>query len=271
VCLPSDGGLRGGELTLRWRILRDGPLPGAENMARDHALTRIVASGEGLLRLYRWDRPTLSLGRNEPTPGALLAEAGLPWKEAAVRRPTGGRMVLHDRELTYAVVVPAPRGGRGGQSPRQLYRAVHEGIAQGLNRLGIPALVVEAGAVLPPDAGPCFDLPVAGEITLGGRKLVGSAQARLEAGLLQHGSILLEGGQSGLETLLGPGAGAACASLADGGGRVPGLPELEAALVDGLRQALGGEWRDSPWRPEDLRVASALRPRYLDPEWTFRR
>src|SRR5690606_17502269 len=92
-----------------------------------------------------------------------------------VRRPTGGRAVLHDRELTYAVVVP--HRALGG--PRAAYRAINEALVMGLRALGVDASVSERGRVLPPDAGPCFQVAAPGEVVADGRKLVGSAQARL--------------------------------------------------------------------------------------------
>src|SRR5687768_14706976 len=92
---------------MRWRVLLTPPLPGADNMALDEALLeRARDSGEAVARVYTWSRPTLSLGRNQTAAGrydlALAAALGID----VVRRPTGGRAVLHHRELTYAVAAP---------------------------------------------------------------------------------------------------------------------------------------------------------------------
>ena len=90
---------------MKWRVLIDPPMAGLENMARDHALAEELEAGHAVLRLYRWDRPTVSLGRNEPGKcydTDRARECGIPF----VRRPTGGRAVLHSDELTYAVVAP---------------------------------------------------------------------------------------------------------------------------------------------------------------------
>ena len=76
---------------LIWRVLNDPPLPGYRNMARDHALTETLKGGEGVLRLYRWDPPTISFGRNEPSRGLFLEEKAREEGVEFVRRPTGGR------------------------------------------------------------------------------------------------------------------------------------------------------------------------------------
>ncbi len=102
---------------LRWRVLRDGPLPGATNMARDHGLAASLRSGEGVLRLYQWDLPTVSFGRNEPAKGLYLEEMAKKEGVAFVRRPTGGRAVLHHQELTYALVFPGRHVRRARRRP----------------------------------------------------------------------------------------------------------------------------------------------------------
>jgi len=243
----------------------DPPLPGVENMAWDHALALEAGEG-GVLRWYGWDAPTISFGRNEPVPGHVaerVGEAGFPH---LVRRPTGGRAVLHDQELTYALVVP----GRSGMGPRHLYARVHEGIVAGFRALGIPAARVERGAVLPPHAGPCFQAAAPGEVTLDGRKLVGSAQARMAGALLQHGSILLGGDQSRLDGLLGRAPGEPAATLADLPGGPPPLDLLSRALSDGIVGALGGVWESAePTEGERVRSVDLL-DHYRDPAWTWR-
>ena len=84
---------------LRWSILLDPPMDGARNMARDHALALGLCDGAAVLRVYRWASPTVSFGRTEPSAAfATLRRSGRGF--AFVRRPTGGRAVLHDRELT---------------------------------------------------------------------------------------------------------------------------------------------------------------------------
>ncbi|HTE21113.1 MAG TPA: lipoate--protein ligase family protein, partial [Armatimonadota bacterium] len=183
-----------------WRLLDTPPAPGAWNMAVDEALADSVrAGGPPVLRVYRWSPPCLSLGRNQPSGGYdrdEIARRGLD----VVRRPTGGRAVLHHRELTYSVA--APQGVLGG--PRQAYSAINRALVAGLARLGVPAHLQPAGeqrAPLPSLA-PCFEQPVEGEVTAAGRKLVGSAQRTDRGVLLQHGSLPIEDDQSAVAALL---------------------------------------------------------------------
>lgn len=168
---------------------------GAENMALDaELLDRAERTGEAFLRLYRFDPPCLSLGRNEPCLSydwAMIARLGLD----VVRRPTGGRAVWHEHEVTYAVAAPVAMFG----SLREAYRAIHERLAAALRSLGVDATL---NLYRPPPLSTalhrpasCFATPVGGEILVAGRKLVGSAQVRKRSAFLQHGSILLDGSQ----------------------------------------------------------------------------
>lgn len=194
------------------------PTGGARNMALDHALAELNEAGRGVVRFYRWTPHTISFGRNEPARGRWDQAAAGAEGLAFVRRPTGGRAVLHAHEVTYCVVVPV--GALGGL--RDTYVRINEGLVAGLRALGCPAEVVRQGSTLPLEAGPCFQAPAPGEVTLHGRKLVGSAQVRLGPNLLQHGSVILSGDQSALGRLSAGGGrrGAGDAAERGGGGGV---------------------------------------------------
>jgi len=164
-------------------------------MALDAAILESVGAGLAppTLRLYGWEPPCLSLGYAQPVDDvdqATLADQG--WD--LVRRPTGGRAILHTDELTYAVVAPADHPDlRGGVL--QSYRRLSRGLIAGLARLG---LTVDPAQGEPIPAGGrenpiCFEMPSAYEITVGGRKLLGSAQVRRREGILQHGTLPLAG------------------------------------------------------------------------------
>ena len=164
-------------------------------MAADEALLdRVVRSGGAFLRLYRWDPPTLSIGRNQ----RIDVTPGVP----VVRRPTGGKAVWHEAEVTYAVAAPIADFG----SLRDAYCQIHTWLVAALRSLGVDASLAPYRPTVPPSDGPasCFASPVGGEILVNGRKLVGSAQVRRLQAFLQHGLILLAGQQpeSGLETTL---------------------------------------------------------------------
>jgi len=185
---------------------------GAVNMAADEALLdRVGRSGGAFLRLYRWDPPTLSIGRNQPSAGA-----GVP----TVRRPTGGKAIWHEYEVTYAVAAPIGLFG----SLRNAYCEIHTRIATALRSLGVDASLAPNRPTVRPSDGPtsCFAMPVGGEIVVQGRKLVGSAQVRRADAFLQHGSILLDGTQ--------PGGGAEM-TLARALGRSVFFDEVAAAII----------------------------------------
>lgn len=174
-----------------WELLID-PVgrSGVENMRSDEALLDdVVRSGNAFLRLYRWDPPTLSVGRNQP-----ITFQGVP----IVRRPTGGQAVWHEHEVTYAVAAPIVMFG----SLRGAYCQIHTRLARALRTLGVdaslaPAPSLRSGQAVRPSGRPaaCFAVPAGGEILAGGKKLVGSAQVRKRDAFLQHGSILLAGSQ----------------------------------------------------------------------------
>ncbi len=188
----------GAVMPARWRRLRSGPLNGLRNMAIDAALLdRAAQTGEGVWRCYAWERPTVSFGRNEAIVGRVttdsLASAGLD----AVRRPTGGRALLHAREVTYSVTLPLT-----ADIPwRVPYALVNAVLLDALRALGVHAsLVTAADAVaVAPDGPVCFERPAAGEIAVHGAKLVGSAVWRERGAYLQHGSILLHDDQALLQ------------------------------------------------------------------------
>jgi len=177
----------------QWRLILDPPVSGKENMEKDLELMEEVATGEcpPTLRLYRWNPPAVSLGyfqdENEVVDMKACRDAGID----VVRRPTGGRAVLHDQELTYSIIVPEvhPFINKGGVI--DAYRSISRGIVTAFNLLDIVAVLTPEEhnrAGLAP--GSCFDSSTAYEIQVDGKKVVGSAQLRRDGIVLQHGSIL---------------------------------------------------------------------------------
>lgn len=179
----------------QWRLVLDPPMPGKENMEKDLEIMEEVATGEcpPTLRLYRWSPPAVSLGyfqdETEVIDMSACHESGID----VVRRPTGGRAVLHHHELTYSVIVPEahPFINRGGVM--DAYRSISRGIITAFNLLGIVASIAseeEVRAGLAP--GSCFDTSSAYEVQINGKKVVGSAQLRRDGIVLQHGAILFK-------------------------------------------------------------------------------
>ena len=256
----------------RWRLLLVPPRTGAENMARDSALqARAARSGETVFSIYSWSRPTLSFGRNQPADGFYNRErirrAGID----VVRRPTGGRSILHHREVTYSVTAPID-----GASLRQTYSRINRILQMGLGRLGV---LVEAAASSPrapaPSVRPCFETPSEGELVAEGAKLVGSAQWRENGALLQHGSILVDDDQSSLPELSASvppvnGSLPTPATLHALLGRPPGAEEVARAMFDAVRSledAAATEIVEDDVRAEALNLV----PHFLDEDWTWRR
>lgn len=257
----------------RWRMMVVPPRSGAENMARDSALLdRAADTGETVLSIYSWSAPTLSFGRHQLARGRYDVERIRHAGMAVVRRPTGGRAILHDREITYSVTSPLDGAG----SVRQAYARVNSLLVDALLRLGVAATPAAAtpGRERYPGTLPCFELPSEGELVADGRKLVGSAQWRDQRALLQHGSILVGDDQSSLASL----ATAAemrdnipqPATLAELMGRAPEVSEVAAAMLDAVKSAEdpGAALLDE----DDIRTATSRHlPHFLDDTWTWRR
>jgi len=258
----------------RWRLLLAAPRSGAENMARDTALlSRAARTGETVFSIYSWATPTLSFGRHQSAAGHYDRRRILAASVDVVRRPTGGRAILHHREVTYSVTAPIQ-----AQSLRQTYARINDVLIDGLARLGVSAtLAAPSERSGPPTAQPCFEAPSEGEVVAGGRKLVGSAQWRDECALLQHGSILVDDDQSSLPSFaLGAEAGSAneavakpatlCALL----GRPTGAEELAEVMFEAVKSLEDPEAmkiEEEEIREETLRHV----PKFLDEAWTWRR
>lgn len=262
----------------RWRlILGDGsgtgPLGGPLHMAIDHALLDGVrAQGRPALRLYGWRPACLSLGRNQRARGVFDAGRAAARGLDVVRRPTGGRAVLHDRELTYAVAAPIHLL----DGPRAGYRTINRALVAALRGLRVDAeLALDAPTTGPDAPEPCFRRPAAGEVVVGGRKLVGSAQRCERGALLQHGSLLLEGTQQGV-TELRTDAGE---PIAVGGetslhvllGRVPEWALLVEAITAGFEETCGIRLAPGSLTAAERDRALHLEERYRSGAWTWRR
>jgi lipoate-protein ligase A len=182
---------------MNWQFEYSGKRSGFFNMRRDETLAQRVARGlqPPTLRIYGWDPPAISLGWNQ-SPDAVDREAAQRAGLDVVRRPTGGRAILHDDEATYCVTMPAQ-----GRSIHKTYRQIGEALVSGLRHLGVDAAMEQQQADFSllsrtSSAGVCFASSARYEICIAGKKLIGSAQRRFavdggEDVVLQHGSLLL--------------------------------------------------------------------------------
>lgn len=176
-----------------WRIIISDPHPGAINMAMDSAILSAVGRDEVLptLRLYRWNPPCLSLGYSQPYSDIDIQNLRKKGWDV-VRRPTGGRAILHTDELTYAVIGPRTEPRLEG-GLLQSYRRLSTALAEALSILGLPIEVHLGNNPAAQDQAVCFENPSDFEITVDGKKIIGSAQARKKEGILQHGTLPLQG------------------------------------------------------------------------------
>ena len=177
-----------------WRLLVHDAATGAENMAVDEAISRVVAEGLAppTLRFYAWEPPCISLGRHQSL-NALDVDRCRELGYGIVRRPTGGRAILHTDELTYSLVAPPDHPLMSGMV-LESYLRLSAGLVAGLAGLGIRAEPAPGASRPGPDvSAACFEVPSAYEIMADGRKLLGSAQSRRAKVVLQHGSLPLCG------------------------------------------------------------------------------
>ncbi|MBN2392920.1 MAG: lipoate--protein ligase family protein [Anaerolineae bacterium] len=265
-----------------WRlILEPHPQDGALNMAADETLLREVAARRSppTLRLYAWSSPTMTLGRGQPFADAdvaALAADGI----TLLRRGTGGTAVLHEDELSYTVAVtddePRLTGGIV-----ESYRGLSAALLYALEKIGLHN--VEAGAhaenrrphspseVRSPV---CFELPSDYEITVGQRKLFGSAQMRIRDGILQHGTLPLSGDIARISTYLTahPPAErirAHAITLCEALGHDIAWHEIAHTLIEGFAATLNLTFTPAPLLPAERRLIDQLvAEKYTNPTWT---
>jgi lipoate-protein ligase A len=270
----------------RWRLLNSGYADGATNMAVDEAILRAVAEhlAPPTLRFYGWQPPCVSLGYSQSLSAIDLERCrrdGVDW----VRRPTGGRAILHTDELTYSLVVPQddPRAAGGVV---ESYRRLSRGLVAGLRRLGLDVVQAERQGRTPDKASlsaVCFDVPSHYEVTVNGRKLVGSAQTRRLGVVLQHGTLPLTGDVARLadyvcqpdeaaRAALRQEIYARAATLETVLGRLVGFEAAAEALAAGFASALQLDLELGQLTQREQTWAGELRAeRYANPAWVGQR
>lgn len=225
-----------------WRFVRSGACAPDVNMAVDEAMMKAVGAGEAppTLRFYGWNPATLSIGYFQKAEDEIRLDELRTRGIGFVRRPTGGRAVLHDAEVTYSIVVPDKYPGLP-TSVTESYRVLSEGLVHGFRALGLDAEMVslaseeEKAKYASAGSSACFDSPSWYELVVDGRKVAGSAQVRQHGAVLQHGSILLD---MDVELLF----------------------ELLQFRSERLRQRLAASFADKAAAINDLRGARGLAP-----------
>lgn len=250
-----------------WRLIYDPILDAVDNMAIDTAIL-MQASREDerpVARFYEWDPPALSFGRHQRiSEGAVSAARERGWD--LIRRPTGGRGVLHQHEVTYSVVLPPRLAAR--LNTRAIYQFVSHFLEDGLARLG-----VIAGAAPGPEArrstvSPnCFALVGLPDLSTLEGKCVGSAQVRSGGAVLQHGSVLLEADHESWQAAWGEAGRLAPLNLLAGRPLRPA--EVRAELANGLRaraRSVDSSLLSREEKATMIDLAGLMRRRPLD--WT---
>jgi lipoyl(octanoyl) transferase len=267
----------------QWHLITDNPTFGSVNMATDEVLLQSVASGTRLptLRLYGWNPLCLSLGY-----GQRIREADLERINAndwsIVRRPTGGKAILHGNELTYSVTLPRDHELAQGDVVES-YRRISEALLAALQSLGLSP-ESEQQAKGNSGLGPvCFEVPSHYEITAYGKKLVGSAQVRRKMGILQHGTLPLHGDIALIcDALVYPDEASRetakvnvrerATTLEDVAGYRISWDEAAEAVINGFAEIFGIEFIESTLSADETNcVDSLVNEQYGHPNWTNKR
>lgn len=270
-----------------WRLISSDPADAAANMAIDEAI--MARHGQGFvpptLRFYSWEPPAVSIGYFQSLSGEVDLDAcrrlGIGW----VRRPTGGRAVLHHREVTYSIVI---REELLPGNVIETYRVISQGLLAGLRTLGADAFLADPSGQSIEEkmqslgSGACFDSPSFYELVVGGKKVVGSAQTRKDGVILQHGSILLDLDSGLLFEVLRTPPGVQeriqraferkASSLGRELGRSLAWSEVQAAVAAGFTSALNlrltpGDLTAPEW---DL-AGDLLKGKYSQDHWNYRK
>ncbi|HSH05184.1 MAG TPA: biotin/lipoate A/B protein ligase family protein [Anaerolineae bacterium] len=274
------------EETATWRLIISPPQDGATNMALDEAIADAVIAGEAppTLRFYSWDPPCLSLGYAQEWDEVVDEELceKLGWD--VVRRATGGRAILHTDELTYSVAAPKsePRVAGG---VLESYQRLSFALLHGLKLMGLEPARAQPYYEDQGEQGPaCYDGPSNYEITIGQRKLLGSAQKRLkQGGVLQHGTLPLTGDITRIAQGLYfdmPGQRMAlqvrlryrATTLAFSLGRELTFAQAADYMSQGFAQSLNLNLDATTPTPAELDRAATLRAeKYAHPDWNQKR
>ena len=254
-----------------WRLIKSPPSDAFTNMATDEAIFHAVSKGSSppTVRFYSWSPPAISVGYFQDSIHEVNISACSELGIDVVRRLTGGRAVLHDRELTYSVICPED----DPHFPDNIlgtYKLISNCLIRGLNSIGLNALLsplVKKGSGTSSSA--CFASPSNYELTVNGKKLVGSAQRRGSGVFLQHGSILIECDREKLKEVL-PGS--------EGFEKITSISEhlqvnqenVISSLTEGFEKVLAISFTEGRMTDEEMALSQKYRlDRYSRWEWNY--
>ncbi|WP_456274071.1 lipoate--protein ligase family protein [Bacillus sp. AK031] len=273
-----------------WRYIDSGNCSPSFNMALDEALLDWHSEGKTppVIRFYGWDPATLSVGYFQKVEKEINMDAVKEHGLGFVRRPTGGRGVLHEHELTYSVIVSEDHPEMP-KTVTEAYRVISEGILQGFRSLGleayfaVPRTEEEKQGLKNPRSAVCFDAPSWYELVVEGRKVAGSAQTRQKGVILQHGSILLDLDEDKLFSLfkypndrvkerMQRAFKSKAVAMNEISKEKVTLEMAKAAFKEGFEQGLGIELEPYDLSEEETQyVVELAQKRYKSDEWNFKR
>jgi len=257
-----------------WQLLIEPrPLPGSRNMAVDEHLFRSLDDRpRTYLRFYQWERPTASLGYTQKVAKVVDLEFCRKNGIDVVRRITGGKLVLHHREITYSVVSSDTETFTGTLAGS--YKLISRALMRGLELMGLaPTSAGKAPPFYAKSDLPCFSHPAQDEIELEGKKIIGSAQKRMGTGFLQHGSLPLDHDERLLKSvslLWEDAAEIRMTSLSEALGRPVEFGWAAERLVAGFREFFHVDPGPLALTAEDEESIAAIeRTKYGDDRWTL--
>ncbi|WP_090741817.1 lipoate--protein ligase family protein [Mesobacillus persicus] len=273
-----------------WRYIDSGNGSPAFNMALDEALLDWHSEGKipPIIRFYGWEPASLSIGYFQKIEKEIDMEAVKKHELGFVRRPTGGRGVLHEHELTYSVIV-SEEHPEMPKTVTEAYRVISEGVLRGFQNLGLEAYFAvprtdeEKNALKSPRSAVCFDAPSWYELVVEGRKVAGSAQTRQKGVILQHGAILLDLDEDKLFSLfkypnervkerMQKAFKTKAVAIKEISGRTVEMDEAKKAFKAGFEEGLNIELEPYTLTDEEMDyVLNLAKTKYESDEWNFKR
>ena len=276
-------------MTETWNFINTGSNDPYYNMAMDEALLNFVSRGEidPVVRFYTWNPATLSVGYFQRLKKEIDIDKVKEKGFGLVRRQTGGRGVLHDKELTYSVIVPESHPNMPS-TITEAYRVISEGLLEGFKLLGfdayfaIPRSKEEREKLKQPRSAVCFDAPSWYELVVEGRKIAGSAQTRQKGVILQHGSLLQDVDidelfdmfifkNDRLKEKMKKAFVDKAVAINDISDRHISIEEMEKAFEEGFKKGLNIEFKPLSLTENQLAEVKVLEEKYRSEEWLYKK
>ncbi|MGO3049405.1 octanoyltransferase [Staphylococcus casei] len=276
-------------MTETWNFINTGSNDPYYNMAMDEALLNFVSRGEidPVIRFYTWNPATLSVGYFQRLTKEIDIEKVKAKGYGMVRRQTGGRGVLHDKELTYSVIVPESHPEMPS-TVTEAYRVISEGLLEGFKLLGfdtyfaIPRSKEEREKLKQPRSAVCFDAPSWYELVVEGRKIAGSAQVRQKGVILQHGSLLQDVDvddlfdmfkfkNDRLKDKMKQAFVEKAVAINDISNRHITIEDMEVAFEEGFRKGLNIDFKPLELTQQQQNEIKELTEKYKADEWNYRK